>query len=122
MKTINFELSKRLNDLWLLDNIETEFYYSSEITDIDIIRKKLNIGYWRLLNTDIPALTLEEAIEFLKNKIQKRNEFNDFRISILWYEYECYFIYYDFVWEWKTLLEALELLIELLLDNNLLTK
>jgi len=25
MKTINFQLSKILNDLWLLDNIETEW-------------------------------------------------------------------------------------------------
>lgn len=27
MKTIWFELSKKLNDLWLLDNVETEFVY-----------------------------------------------------------------------------------------------
>lgn len=27
-KTINFELSKRLNDLWLLDDIETEYWYN----------------------------------------------------------------------------------------------
>jgi hypothetical protein len=32
MKTISFELSKRLNDLWLLENVKTKFYGSCPLS------------------------------------------------------------------------------------------
>lgn len=66
MKTINFELSKRLSDLWLLDNIETEYFYTKR--DIWFWNIDYDIIEWRYFNIedwDIKTLTLEELPKFI---------------------------------------------------------
>lgn len=122
MKTINFELSKRLNELLLLDDIETENWYFN--WDLNWLFKNKFIpdkSHWEVIKT----LTLEEALEFLpliiifKEKISeqiqiRKNSDNNWTIR-----------YYSFdeliLWtKWKTLLEAIEKMITYLLDNNLL--
>lgn len=114
MKTINFELSKRLNDLWLLDNIETEW-------KIQLLPTKIwnKWNKWRLVKNwnwkwkIYKTLTLEEAIEFLPNWISMQKD---------WGEYIYY--YFDYIWNFssKNHIEVIEKLLEYLLDNDLLTK
>lgn len=125
MKTINFELSKRLNDLWLLDNIETQCIYFRHkyFKKWEYILEDFiwNIIYDKKNCEDkIKTLTLEEAIEFLWDKYFMQ-------ISWWWFNKNIYNICIiiktnNIQWEWETLLEAIEKIIEYLLDNNLLTK
>ena len=118
MKTINFELSKRLNDLWLLDNIETEYCYN---IDWDLLswfyaKKEYNQIVYK-------TLTLEEAIDFLPTYILKHKRAKKY--FQIYRNKDWYNIWYEFIhWEFskKTLLEAIEKMIEYLLDNNLLWK
>ena len=115
IKTINFELSKRLTEWGYLDNIETEY----EMND-----------YWKIViwESDYKTLTLEEAIEVLPN---------NFSLDNYWYHLQMgkkYIWYFKNVtyclnsknpiqeFTWNTLLEAIEKMLEYLLDNNLLTK
>lgn len=111
MKTINFELSKRLNDLWLLDNIETK----TMLVDDRYSNWFFNWKYYK-------TLTLEEAIEFiLKNvKVEFRN-----MISLqIFFRKDWIHYCIDWIWEWiwESQIEAIEKILEYLLDNNLLTK
>lgn len=105
MKTINFELSKRLNELWLLNNIETEYklweYWVFVITWFEPI-------VWPKL---YKTLTLEEAIEFLPNWISMQKD---------WWDYIYYYV--DYIWNFVSSnhIEAIEKMIEYLLDNKLL--
>jgi hypothetical protein len=70
MKTIRLELSKELSEKWLLDDIETEYYFY----------KNPNWEYAIIYYPDDPewingykALNLEEAIEFIwKNMCQMK--------------------------------------------------
>ena len=149
-KTINFELSKRLTDLGLLDNIETEFV---NITDWSIHERDwepnpqtytvateellygLNFESTKYNNLqdiindkdisieiNYKTLTLEEAIEFLDKDI------NWWNIMIWKFENQWHIEYNDdnFINTidatnfWDTLLEAIEKMIKCLLDNNLL--
>lgn len=126
MKTINFELSKRLNDLWLLDDIETEYFYYKPYKDKDKWHIWPNsIVYW-IDRWDIKTLTLEEAIEFLPKKLEV--ETISFQEMILFMNkneiwYYCRDLQDTIInYIWKTLLEAIENMITYLLDNNLLTK
>lgn len=122
MKTIWFELSKKLNDLWLLDNIETEYWYAES---------------WWLHNYKaeiedrpemIKTLTLEETIEFLNNnKITFLIENSPYyswneKISILIKYINWKLLDFEIEVFSKTLLEATESIITKLLENNLLTK
>lgn len=98
MKTINFELSKRLNDKWLLDNIETEYCYfewryiawdnKEYICDklqltpyFDWIKESISSQYKLYYDdftiTIIKTLTLEEAIGILPEYINE-----DYELSI----------------------------------------
>ena len=124
MKTINFELSKILTKLWLLDNIETEYFYSANwLYQNWRWWNRDGVEYWWIKyklydNEKIKTLTLEEAIEFLKQYTKEQNfkiETNDY--MNLWS------IYWQItpIFREKTLLEAIEKLLEFLLDNNLLT-
>lgn len=124
MKTLNFELSKRLNDLWLLDNIETEYWI-----EYDNENQNNDITYYLPFNKNIicKTLTLEEAIEFLPNSIlYKENKYyclNIFR-NLHW-EYLLDYSFSGIVLhseEEEILLEAVEKMLEYLLNNNLLTK
>jgi hypothetical protein len=127
MKTLSPKLSKRLNDLWLLDDIETEY----RITETGIIENNYT---WIMKNFEnYKTLTLEEAIEFLyNNKIQfnyilcwvnyKHNItevlFNKKMIEI---EDDEWWIFVTSFYSNISLLEVIEQMIEYLLDNNLLT-
>lgn len=113
MKKINFNLAKRLNELGLLDNIKTEYAYNKSGWLWDPFYKKRYI---------YKTLTTEEAVEFLKNEIWIACDFsisNRHNIDwcIMWNfespEPNLYF-------EWETLLETIEKLLEHLIDKNLI--
>ena len=104
MKTISLELSKRLNEAWVLDNIETKYnwYYHAE-NDWYLVERLCH-----LTTRGIKTLTLEEAIKILPN----------FTLDKVENEY----IYYH---KWKhvkssNLLEIIEKMLGYLLDNKLL--
>ena len=121
MKTLNFEISKRLDELWVLYNIITKYKLQQ------LPNKKNNWWLspkivknwnwkWRIFKT----LTVEEAIEFISNIII--NNISDINININnWYTINWSKNTYDNFY-WKTLLEAIEGMIYFLLDNNLLWK
>lgn len=121
-KCINFELSKKLNELWLLDNIDTEYWYWHSWAIFTMYQLETSTRE-RAKDVWIKTLTLEEAIEFLPKHIN------------LWewlapLNYNFYYKTIQYIWpryiyftnSWKTLLEAIENLILDLLENNLLTK
>lgn len=104
MRTINFELSKRLNDLWLLDNIETKCsFFKKESKEV------------------IKTLTLEEAIEFLNdnNFILKFRKDNDKRLKYNYYVESNRIGIYP---SWNSYIKCIEDLLEYSLTNNLLKK
>ena len=125
-KVLKFELSKRLNYLWLLDNIETEYWFTET---------------WKFFPWECiyKTLTLEEAIEFLiKQKITfidiimpitngHYHTINSIRYFNNWKLWEIFTRgdedwYTDVEIYWKTFIEAIEKMLDYLLDNNLLTK
>jgi len=134
-KTISLELSKRL--IPFLKGVETEYAYVDrseeyfiEASDEDkkhkifkniFVLEKVDWEYW-----EFKTLTLEEAIEFLTDNMWKTSietlkvwQYTDdkhYRVSCNKYEW----IIYN--WDWKTLLQAIEKMLECLLDNNLLPK
>ena len=159
MKIIKFDLAKKLNDLWLLYNIETEYVYDDKWTiyfaeDIKFVdtRKECNKihncdPYYIFCNAQSYAiqnqknewiiyktLTTEEAIEFLPDNI----------VWVYWSLFnlvidkwrDWYLINYKnskhWTWHikwWKyfknnsirlPLIEAIEKMIEYLINNNLL--
>ncbi len=137
MKTINFELSKRLNKLWLLDNIETE-YWIHKMYDWEIV---INKEEWHKYISDrdihiqwdwnnyhnYKTLTLEEAIEVLPWYIECKEwklKWNLFDLHFWKYyiEYSDSILWVMFYFSWKTLLEVIEKMIEFLLEKKLLTK
>ena len=104
MKTLWFKISKKLSDLWLLDNIETEYIY-----DINYNLRKYNTRWDYLFF--IKTLTEIEARKFIK--LDTLPEYARNRITTLYTQwFNC----------WKTLLEAIEEMLEYLLDNDLLWK
>ena len=120
MKTISLELSKRLNELWLLDNIETEYIYRRFPTNTEFELTNEKEDYWLKPEEIYNTLILEEAIEFLPETIC-----DDYVLCI-----SKKGVYYDNYFkepikrftEWESLLDAIEKMIEYLLDNNLLWK
>jgi len=135
MKTISLELSKKLNEWWYLEGVETEYNWCFNDNWEYFIANSNKIEW-------IKTLTLEEAIEFLPRTHTSLK--NDFRVELEWYIslYRLHIFtvgiwnqkwavdYIDSVWKrlwiwqklWETLLEAIEAMIEYLLDNNLLWK
>jgi len=131
-KTLSFELSKRLNDLWLLDDIETEYIFQEWVIKtlwkwwaltkewdwIIIIKKYLEKYEWLIF---YKTLTLEEAIEFLPSFNLEKINFKDEEWNVVLRSYNI--ILWDFeTWKMKKLIFAIEKYFEYLLDNNLLTK
>lgn len=117
-KTISFELSKRLNELWLLDDIETEYiYWYNLYWEWDVYELVLSKEY-PFTKVDYKTLTLEEAIEFLpfieKSALEIKKHQKYYSI---WYPLISKKI--NFI-HWNTLIVTIERLIEYLLDNNLL--
>lgn len=115
-KTINFELSKRLTDLWLLWEINNNYLYyqNNETWNYEIVdRYEIIWDRAYICNT----LTIEEAIEFFnKNKIDiiftYKNQvcYGSDLLNINW------FVNYSN----SNKIKAIEEIIEELLDNNLL--
>ena len=136
-KVLKFELSKRLNYLWLLDNIETEYWYKKDLWEMKVFT--LNKYHKDFQELCIKTLTLEEAIEFLiKQKItfidiimpitnRHYHTINSIRYFNNWKLWEIFTRgdedwYTDVEIYWKTFIEAIEKMLEYLIDNNLLTK
>lgn len=148
MKTISYELSKRLNDLGLLDDVETEYlFYEKWIywNEYEVILKK----YWTVLNPwkeniypciiwemelkwyekSYKTLTLEEAIEFLPEYAIINT--NCYFLMKMKYSYSLYCLdtnkYFQdnnnkfIILRWSQI-EQIEGMIEYLIDNNLLNK
>jgi len=144
MKTINLELSKRLAPY--LEDVDTEYSYYFYKDD----NWKITNSIWKYkhsfvrtkifyITEEYKTLTLEEAIEFLPIKILKDWVFYKYSIETeeanedeVYYKrywiiyYDTSWLYRDKFWNdlpwWNTLLEAIEKILEYLLDNNLLWK
>ena len=147
MKTINFELSQRLSELWLLDDIETQYCYfewkyiawdnKEYISDklqltpyFNWIKKYISNEY-KLDYDDyniiiVKTLTLEERLEFLPQYI------NEYMLEIYkcwsWSWNVCYINNYPndniitdrlCMYNW-TIISAVEQLLKYLLDNKLI--
>jgi len=129
MKTINFELSKRLTEWLYLDNIETEFKYYKMWDEYILLHKT---EFYKSDWDNIKTLTLEEAIEFLPIYIKRKYKFNCEKFNNIipfsnMKKWDKYWVSYIYNWEWyiqysKTLLGAIEKMLEYLLDNNLIWK
>jgi len=104
MKTINLELSKRLAPY--LENTDTENWYYKWV---------FNWGFpyrWQFIQKEyVKTLTLEESIEFLQK------HYWDWIIDLSIYPNK---ILIEWTYKWKTLLIAIEKMLEYLLDNDLL--
>ena len=121
-KTISFELSKRLDELWLLRDIETEYEYllilKHENSPIEPSLYETTKKQYVCTTADVKyfkgwfkTLTTDES-----NKIIKFNTLPEYvRNHIIT-------LYIQWFNNWKTLLEAKEKMITYLLDNNLITK
>ena len=88
MKTINFELSKRLNDLCLLDNIETEYVYTNSAPwDYNLIQsiKNWKVVYEMNYERDVKTLTLGELPKFIYDIVwkEKLNKYLNSKYSAL---------------------------------------
>lgn len=122
MKTINLELSKKLAPY--LEGIKTEFIYNDMWW---IEENRWNTKELNEFPNVFKTLTLEEAIDFLPFKIEMMNvkyllEIQK-RINIYYIEYfntrnDRYVTNKNI--SWKTLIEAIEKMLEYLLDNKLL--
>lgn len=116
-KTISFELSKRLDELWLLRDIETE--YVIDICTNIVWELKYAIDeediFW--ISWYIKTLTTDEAIEFILNNIWDywsiqlwKNDVSFFPID--WEKIQFYHS--------RINTQILEKMITYLLDNNLI--
>ena len=114
MKTINFKLSKRLNELWLLDNMETEYCYN---IDKDILP-------WFYAKEEYSqivykTLTLGEIFKYLPKFVDLRSITFKLEYDVEWY----WWLTLDDDYKTnKDMLVLMEYFLEFLLDNNLLTK
>ena len=113
MKIINFEISKKLNDLWLLENIETEYHYNAFYIWDDTFEDKdyewkVWINKFNKYKDSIKTLTLEEAKTFVYHKCEEEvyNYINQYSREEIFYFG----------------IEDIENMLEYLLENNLLTK
>lgn len=161
MEYIKFELAKKLNELWLLDNIDTEFvyndywtiYFADDIKFVDT-RKECNKihncePYYIFHNANSYAiqnqknewfiyktLTTEEALEFLPDNIvwvywalfnlviDKNRDWYliDYKNYKHWYWHIKWGKYFKNNNTRLPLIEAIEQIIENLIDNNLIWK
>lgn len=127
MNTINLELSKKLSPY--IKDIITENIYNEDWICEKNLWTKLELKKFKC----IPTLTLEEAIEFLPTSFKYNS---DTSYLIMWRINTWYYINYEYdgwddandsnllvkkpIYWYKTLLEAIEQMLEYLLINNLL--
>ena len=126
MNTINFEISKKLYEKWFLEFKQYEYSWFFRVDDewnsLAICKHNNDYNEYLETYTEYPTLTLEDAIDFIQNKKYNSHKFN---IDIL---QEYYSITIEFkiadstTFKEKTLLVAMEQMIEYLIDNNLLKK
>ena len=133
---LSYELCKKLAELNIWQDIETESIYADD-TWFDMNIYKNEPKFWvkdnNLIWWPIKAFNLEEALEILPNNINKNNE--DYELVFwrheLWYwwnyfledEDELYILNQSiFRWNYrkKTLIEAIEKILEYLIDNKLI--
>jgi len=126
MKTINLELSKRLTEGWYLEDVETDYYRMENIFWDYVLWDKIDKSKFYPEWDKVKTLTLEEAIEFLPKKHPK---YKEYYLRMMLYDKTWYVEYWmcepcETMWSacWKTLLEAIEKMLEHLLDNDLLWK
>ena len=123
-KTISLETSKKLAPH--LEGIETEYFWVKEVNE-----DKWIIVYWDseepITEEEIKTLTLEEAIEILPKSFGKEFQywnleikFNNWNSILRYTSYEKSFDITVYEVTWKTLLEAIEKMLEYLFDKNLL--
>lgn len=121
---INFELAKKLDEAWVMKDIETEYYYKKRFDDISIVIKE-ETDEISLYNDYYKAPTLSETIDILPASISPTLWLT---IKKYWDDIKKYWVIYDFCWRkniqftWKTLLEAVGKMLEYLLNNWLLNK
>ena len=137
MKTINFELSKRLSEWWYLDNLNTEkaFYFQEDKESwvffiewnwLYIWNYKNTIKFknvdWEPIEWDkliTKTLTLEEAIELLPSGTRIIMDIqSDWTKQYIWNNIE--WLFNNLYFQYNTLIELIENMLEYLLDNNLL--
>ncbi len=126
MKTLNFELCKKLTEKGKLEGVETECYYFHDWKMINWEIAYLILSMDNIFNEekwDIKAPTLEEALEILPIVI-KNYALEIYRCFDWWYNVEYESKNYEKLklCHWKTLLEAMEKMLEYLLDNDLLNE
>jgi hypothetical protein len=116
--TISLELSKKLNEEWLLDDIETEYRYDVDITNWEMIRLSKNNSVINSMYEEwFKTLTLEEAIEFIwKNMCQMKLLYPNAWKWIMDLQFA-----EDNI-KWNSLIEVFEQFIEYLLTEKLLWK
>lgn len=126
MKTINPELSKRLAPY--LEDAETEYFFywntDKEALPIEWYETQESVKKY------IKTLTLEEAIDFLPQSIDKWKD-GEYYLNISKWDWvhSVDYHYYEredqeilIYCDWKTLLEAISKMLEYLLDKWLLWK
>lgn len=115
MRTISFETSKRIAPYLDKERIYESYWDSGARQDL-----KNEFWFWLTEDWQYPALNLEEALEFLPKEIW-------FGYLEIYYLYDEYNVWYEETWDddiknmtWETLLEAIDKMINHLLDNNLI--
>jgi len=113
----NIELLKKLQPY--IKDMETEY-----ITNWILVEENNFTDEWIEENWYYKTLTLEEVINFLPSNIKiKWDKFNLRIDKYLKYSvsyFNEYLKYYNNIEEWKTLLEAIEKMLEYLINNNFL--
>lgn len=114
MKTINLELSKKLNEAWVLDGVETEFFYSLNIANQALLYRNLEN---EMLRDDFKTLTLEETIELIwKDMCNMRLLYPNAWMWLMELQFEKEDL------QGESLIEVFEKFLEYCLENDLLDK
>ena len=62
METLGFEISKRLDKWWYLDNIKTKYFYYQQGKKIMLSPNGIELSFNKW---DVKTITLNKAIEFI---------------------------------------------------------
>ncbi len=133
-KTISLELSKRLTEKGLLDDIDTEYFYWNWKESWYSLRKKWEARNIHFIKNewDYKSMNLEEVLDFLPVRIKINWEVWHLDIfkRFSWKKIKVHMYYIDYSsWHFRkenkyitdtTLLGAIEKMLEYLLDNWLL--
>lgn len=116
MRVLSFETSKRLTPYLDKEKIYENYWDSGARQDL-----KNEFWFWITSDWEYPALNLEEALEILPPIIWNRwLEINKYPHGYCISYSENYFDIDCFNFSWKTLIEAVNKMINHLLDNNLI--